>query len=1482
MSRASNSLKATDVTATPIKLKYSSSYSNTTICNSGIYAQTGINGPVTITGSIPERTLRYRSARHLYYSNFLTGSFPLSGSASDNFLQSTAASGTFEGNTAASASTDLRYFPTQSGAKVKIINIPRGVFGEQVSKKSFFLASSDGTSYRLVDDGNGNIIDTLNNDVYVGNIIYPQGQIVITNSDYYCVMDGGPITFPRYYEFDISASVKSFNPILGAIPDCAPIVSSSLALQEFPYALFPTNSVASDGTITLNQSDPLTNQVGTYKTLYTLKSTYCGVSDEQPITVQMKDCALSGMSITLVSSGTSTYTALIKVNNIGVSINNLALRFNTLSNPGVYSPVTGSTGLLLGPVTSLELNKGILVTLINNVQTVQACALDSMCPVCTSSTAPGIPTPTPTASPTPSATPTPLPATPTPTPTAIPTATPTPTPLPATATPTPTPTATPTATVTPTPTPLPATATPTPTPTATPIPVPIFYLLNLVGNVPASMSIVIQSPSGSATSSSYFLSSSRSGSLSANPGDYVIFSGYNSGSPWPLTGTSTMTLEVTGSSNTGSIFSVFTSSSVVSLGTYLTGSYTGSLSGTVKTTYALPATATPTPLPTATPTPTPTSTATPTPLPATATPTPTPTPTATPTPTPTPTAIPFTGSFFTGSSLSTACAQTTSVSLYYNGALQVGTILYEGPGYSNPVVPTKYCKIDNSNVYVVGTPSDEDGKITSIVACPTPTPTPTPLPSTFFLYVSNTSGGNACAGGNVTTPGTQFEFTGDNGTTFCTTTSITSVSGVITTYDLDTFWVSDGTNSRQFTRSGGLGSETATPDAACVVCPTPTPTPTATPTPLPATATPTPTPTPTATPTPTPTPTAIPFTGSFFTGSSLPTACAQATPVNLYYNGVLGIGTILYEGPGYSNPVVPTKYCKIDNSNVYVVGTPSDEDGKVTAIVACATPTPTPTPTPSTYFLYVSSTSATNACAGGNITTPGTQFEFTGDTGTTFCATTSIFSVTSVISTYDLDTFWVSDGTNSRQFTRSGGIGSNTATPDAACAACPTATPTPLPTATPTPLPPTATPTPTPLPATATPTPLPATATPTPTPTAVPTATPTPLPATATPTPIPTATPTPTPQPQITVNIHTSQPSGYLACNGGTSIAVQLDGTTFCNTTVYTSTYFTGLGTNTFWLSYDGNYRQIFHTSGQNTATQSGACQACNNTPPTATPTPLPTATPTPLPPTPTPTPTNAPTPTPTPTAVPTATPTPLPPTATPTPIPTATPTPTPQPQITVNIHTSQPSGYLACNGGTSIAVQLDGTTFCNTSVYTSTYFTGLGTNTFWLSYEGNYRQIFHTSGQNTATQSGACQACNNTPPTATPTPVPTATPTPLPPTATPTPVPTATPTSLPTATPTPLPPTPTPTPIAYQYTIYSTTGYSNAGDACSNQPFDTGNTVYAAESSIGSVSRFYTDAGLSSAFAGGDQWWAFQDTLSNTNSAQITNSGFLSSNASC
>jgi hypothetical protein len=113
-------------------------------------------------------------------------------------------------------------------------------------------------------------------------------------------MDGGPTTFPQSYTFDILDIPKSFTPILGAIPDCAPVVSSSLSLIPYTGQLFPSSSQNAVGTVTLSETDPLTNEVGTYKTSYTLQSSYCGTSDQQPITLQIIDVSISGLSAAII------------------------------------------------------------------------------------------------------------------------------------------------------------------------------------------------------------------------------------------------------------------------------------------------------------------------------------------------------------------------------------------------------------------------------------------------------------------------------------------------------------------------------------------------------------------------------------------------------------------------------------------------------------------------------------------------------------------------------------------------------------------------------------------------------------------------------------------------------------------------------------------------------------------------------------------------------------------------------------------------------------------------------------------------------------------------------------------------------------------------------------------------------------------------------------------------------------------------------
>jgi hypothetical protein len=119
------------------------------------------------------------------------------------------------------------------------------------------------------------------------------------------------------------------------------------------------------------------------------------------------------------------------------------------------------------------------------------------------------------------------------------------------------------------------------------------------------------------------------------------------------------------------------------------------------------------------------------------------------------TAVSFTS--YTGSSLIDACNGTITTPIYYRGTLGVGTILYENLGLTAPIVPTKYVNdTANSQVYLIGTPSPEDGYVTEIVSCPAPSPSPTPsaqpvsVGGSFTVYYGSTESGACAATANTT------------------------------------------------------------------------------------------------------------------------------------------------------------------------------------------------------------------------------------------------------------------------------------------------------------------------------------------------------------------------------------------------------------------------------------------------------------------------------------------------------------------------------------------------------------------------------------------------------------------------------------------------------------------------------------------------------------------------------------------------------------
>lgn len=145
MSRGQNTIKRSEVSTTPILLKYSASYDSSSFTANGITVNRGVN---TSFGRDGSNYLNYALVKQLYYQEYLTGSLLFSSSFWNSSNQSTAAEGTFD--------NDYRYFPTSSSAELTVIGIPRTAFGQQIARKSLCIT---GSTYKLIDDGNGNIKD---------------------------------------------------------------------------------------------------------------------------------------------------------------------------------------------------------------------------------------------------------------------------------------------------------------------------------------------------------------------------------------------------------------------------------------------------------------------------------------------------------------------------------------------------------------------------------------------------------------------------------------------------------------------------------------------------------------------------------------------------------------------------------------------------------------------------------------------------------------------------------------------------------------------------------------------------------------------------------------------------------------------------------------------------------------------------------------------------------------------------------------------------------------------------------------------------------------------------------------------------------------------------------------------------------------------------------------------------------------------------
>jgi hypothetical protein len=204
MNNCKKTIKQSDISITPIKLKYAATYFRDgsdveQVNNITEYYFRGYRDiMIYYAGNIPKNDIkypkfaynfdryigiRYMLLKQLYYQNYLTGSLENSSSLWNWNQQSSAYSG--------SAEYEYRYIP--NGPAKSYVNTPEILTyiyvspkyaGEQISRNTFCLQPETGNQYKIVDDGNGNLIDIENSNKKIGNIIYSQGMIIITNPDY--------------------------------------------------------------------------------------------------------------------------------------------------------------------------------------------------------------------------------------------------------------------------------------------------------------------------------------------------------------------------------------------------------------------------------------------------------------------------------------------------------------------------------------------------------------------------------------------------------------------------------------------------------------------------------------------------------------------------------------------------------------------------------------------------------------------------------------------------------------------------------------------------------------------------------------------------------------------------------------------------------------------------------------------------------------------------------------------------------------------------------------------------------------------------------------------------------------------------------------------------------------------------------------------------------------------------------------------------
>jgi hypothetical protein len=233
MDRAYKRLSKSDIIVTPFTANKQWNVLSSSLSSSNINVYKGVSGSLydyTTTYDDQYQTLVYKSAEQLYYRNYTTYVSESNYSSSffvNNGLIATQSlqSGQYW-NYPQSTTHEIRQFPTESGATIWTVGIPRDLYGSKIKPGTFLMTSS--FDYAVTEDGKGNLylldssslltwdkwdstwdladyewdnLPTSSNFSIkrVGNIIYPHGMLVFTTHSLECEL----FLTHQYGEYDV-------------------------------------------------------------------------------------------------------------------------------------------------------------------------------------------------------------------------------------------------------------------------------------------------------------------------------------------------------------------------------------------------------------------------------------------------------------------------------------------------------------------------------------------------------------------------------------------------------------------------------------------------------------------------------------------------------------------------------------------------------------------------------------------------------------------------------------------------------------------------------------------------------------------------------------------------------------------------------------------------------------------------------------------------------------------------------------------------------------------------------------------------------------------------------------------------------------------------------------------------------------------------------------------------------------------------------